>query len=105
MSISSFGKAQFMLTSKQGLLPIPTCLGAGVDLLETRSGGQKAWKRLLDLDLLQAFEISQNHQDILWKSLEKTSGFLEMLGKSLEVDRLNGGWLAVRWFRVGSVEP
>jgi hypothetical protein len=36
------------------------------------------------LDLLQAFEIPQNHQDILWKSLEKTSGNLEMFGKSLE---------------------
>jgi hypothetical protein len=31
------------------------------------------------LQLLQAFEIPQNHQDILWKSLEKTSGFLEIL--------------------------
>src|SRR6202043_2811196 len=36
------------------------------------------------LQLLQAFEIPQNHQDILWKSLEKTSGFLEILAKSLE---------------------
>jgi hypothetical protein len=58
----------------------------------------------LDLELLQAFEISQNHQDILWKSLEKTSGFLEMLGKGLEVDRLNGGWSAGRRLRVGSIE-
>jgi hypothetical protein len=37
------------------------------------------------LELLQAFEIPENHQHILWKSLEKTSGFLEMFGKSLQV--------------------
>jgi hypothetical protein len=80
-------------------------LDAGVDLLETRSGGQKAWKRLLDLELLQAFEISQNHQDILWKSLQKTSEFLEMLGKSLEVGRLNARWPAGRRLRAGSEGP
>jgi hypothetical protein len=45
----------------------------------------KYWERTtFGLDLLQAFEIPQNHQHILWKALDKTSGNLEMFGKSLE---------------------
>src|SRR5271163_3947862 len=36
--------------------------------------------------LLQPLEIPQNRQRILWKSLEKTGGNLEMLEKNL------GGW-------------
>jgi hypothetical protein len=42
------------------------------------------------LHLLQAFEIAQNRQRILWKSLEKTGGYLEMFGKKL------GGFQAQR---------
>jgi hypothetical protein len=42
------------------------------------------------LHLLQPFEIAQNRQRILWKSLEKTGGYLEMFGKKL------GGFQAQR---------
>jgi hypothetical protein len=38
------------------------------------------------LDLLQPFEIPQNRQHILWKSLEKTTIDLEILAKSLEAE-------------------
>jgi hypothetical protein len=47
---------------------------------QTRPGSKKLANELFDLELLQAIEIPQNHQDILWKSLEKTSGYLEILG-------------------------
>jgi len=44
------------------------------------------------LDLLQPVEISQNRQSFLWKCLDKTSGNLEMLAKSLAGERpLEGG--------------
>ena len=33
-----------------------------------RAGGKKVANELFDLDLLQAIEIPQNHQRILWKS-------------------------------------
>jgi hypothetical protein len=53
--------------------------------LSAKAKPAKAARELhFGLHLLQAFEIPQNHQDILWKSLEKTSGNLEILGKSLE---------------------
>jgi hypothetical protein len=39
------------------------------------------------LDLLQPFEIPQNRQSILCESLEKTSGNLEMFGKSLQAGK------------------
>jgi len=43
------------------------------------------------LHLLQALEIPQNRQSFLWKSLEKTSGNLEMFGKSLQGPTRPGG--------------
>jgi hypothetical protein len=41
--------------------------------------------RTFHLDALQPLENPQNRLSFLWKCLEKTSGYLERLGKTLEV--------------------
>src|SRR5271163_850072 len=47
-------------------------------------GGPKIWRLIKSgLDLLQPFEIPQNRQRILWKSLAKNGLDLEILGKKL----------------------
>jgi hypothetical protein len=63
----SFGKTKDMLVFLQGFyrsrLGVPGA--AAATLLE----GEKFGSDTSGLDLLQALEIPQNHQDILWKSL------------------------------------
>ena len=62
----------------------PACMGGRIGLIEPARRRKSLKNDTFDLDLLQAFEIPQNHQDVLWKSLEETSGSLEIFGKSLE---------------------
>ena len=79
----SFGKPQSMLSSFHVLFKDPDRLGRARRALRAR-GGRKIW-RLIEsgLDLLQPFEIPQNRQRILWKSLAKNGLDLEILGKKL----------------------
>jgi hypothetical protein len=53
--------------------------------LRTALRSKKFGRALEGLETLQAFEIPQNRQRNLWKSLEKNSLVLEKLAKSLEV--------------------
>jgi hypothetical protein len=50
---------------------------------ETERAASKSLETIkVHLEPLQPPEIPQNHQRFLWKCLEKTSGYLEMCGKS-----------------------
>ncbi len=46
-------------------------------------GGKNLEPQTVGLEVLQPFEIPQNRQRIVWKSLERNSSDLEMLGKKL----------------------
>jgi hypothetical protein len=82
----SFGKTKFVPRSFQGVPPNRPAPRAR-ELLETPYGAKNLENDTLDLHLLQALEIPQNRQSFLWKCLEKTSGNLEKLAKSLEAAR------------------
>src|SRR5271163_3269868 len=59
------------------LLPFRSCGNSGL------AGGKNLEPKLLGLEALQPLEIPQNRQRIVWKSLERNSSDLEMLGKKL----------------------